>query len=132
MAPRTKLGLMLVLGCASAMAPPRPARASLAAPGLSAPRGALTNQKALADRVLPRTWVPLASTFELDPERPTPVRFLEQRYVAWRDNSGEWRVMDDACAHRLAPLSEGRVNRETDKSMFEGLELPTPGLSHSP
>ena len=62
----------------------------------------------------PRTWVPLASTFELDPDRPTPVRFLNQQYVAFRDNDGEWRVMDDACSHRLAPLSEGRIDREAN------------------
>lgn len=42
------------------------------------------------------------------------MRFLEQQYVVWRDNDGEWRVMDDACPHRLAPLSEGRVDRATN------------------
>ena len=62
----------------------------------------------------PRTWVPLASTFELMPERPTPVRFLGQQYVVFCDNDGEWRVMDDACPHRLAPLSEGRIDRDTN------------------
>ncbi|KAF2941917.1 hypothetical protein DAI22_03g382100 [Oryza sativa Japonica Group] len=30
--------------------------------------------------------------------------------VAWLDGGGEWRVVDDACPHRLAPLSEGRVD----------------------
>jgi len=63
---------------------------------------------------MPLTWVPLASDYELDPERPTPVRYLDKRYVIWRDNEGTWRVMDDACAHRLAPLSEGRIDRESN------------------
>jgi phenylpropionate dioxygenase-like ring-hydroxylating dioxygenase large terminal subunit len=62
---------------------------------------------------MPQTWVPLASDCELDPERPTPVRYLNQRYVIWRDNEGQWCVMDDACSHRLAPLSEGRIDRES-------------------
>lgn len=57
----------------------------------------------------------MASTFELEPDRPTPIRFLEQQYVAFRDNGGDWRVMDDACPHRLAPLSEGRIDREQDR-----------------
>lgn len=35
---------------------------------------------------MPTTWVPIASDHELDPERPTPVRFLNKRYVIWRDN----------------------------------------------
>ena len=63
----------------------------------------------------PRTWVPIASTFELIPDKPTPVRFMEQNYVAFQDNDGEWRVMDDACPHRLAPLSEGRIDRDANR-----------------
>lgn len=73
------------------------------------------NRKALSLTKFPRTWVPLASTFELNPDRPTPLRFLGQSYVTFRDNDGEWRVMDDACPHRLAPLSEGRIDRETNQ-----------------
>mmetsp|Transcript_75392 Transcript_75392/g.125702 ORF Transcript_75392/g.125702 Transcript_75392/m.125702 type:complete len:518 (-) Transcript_75392:38-1591(-) len=61
----------------------------------------------------PRTWVPLASSFELDPERPTPVRFLGRTFVLWQDNEATWRVFEDACPHRLAPLSEGRIDRAT-------------------
>ena len=72
----------------------------------------------------PRTWVPLASTLELDPNRPTPVEFLGQTYVTYRrssddDNKDEssspasWVVMDNACPHRLAPLSEGRIQQDT-------------------
>ena len=31
--------------------------------------------------------------------------------VAWYDRgAGEWRVFDDTCPHRLAPLSEGRID----------------------
>ena len=63
----------------------------------------------------PRTWVPFASTFELIPDKPTPVRFLDQSYVAFQDNDGEWRLMDDSCPHRLAPLSEGRIDREMNR-----------------
>ena len=62
----------------------------------------------------PRTWVPLASTWELEPDRPSPVEFLGYKYVVWRDNDNVWHAMDDACAHRIAPLSEGRVDRDTN------------------
>ena len=76
----------------------------------------LDNKAALAaGPAFPRTWVPIASTWELDPNRPTPVSFLGQRYIAYRDNKEQWVVMDDACPHRLAPLSEGRVDRENDR-----------------
>jgi len=74
------------------------------------------NREALAGApAFPRTWVPIASTWELDPDRPTPVSFLGERYVAYRDNGGNWVVLDDACPHRLAPLSEGRIDRANDR-----------------
>ena len=69
------------------------------------------NQRNLATVPFPRTWVPIASTMELDPNRPTPLQFMNQRYVTYQDNQNQWVVMDDACCHRLAPLSEGRVDR---------------------
>jgi pheophorbide a oxygenase len=50
----------------------------------------------------------------LDPDRPTPLEFLGQRYVTYRDNNHNWVVLDDVCPHRLAPLSEGRVDRATN------------------
>jgi pheophorbide a oxygenase len=74
------------------------------------------NRQALADAPpFPRTWIPLASTFELDPDRPTPLKFLNQDYITYRDNNEQWVVMDDACPHRLAPLSEGRIDREKNR-----------------
>jgi phenylpropionate dioxygenase-like ring-hydroxylating dioxygenase large terminal subunit len=65
----------------------------------------------------PRTWVPIASIYELDPNRPTPQLFLNQQYVCYQDQpSGQWIIMDDSCPHRLAPLSEGRINHSTSAS----------------
>ena len=98
------------------------ASAAASAPALATAAASRTatispQQRSLEERfgAFPRTWVPIASTFELEPDRPTPVKFLSQDYVAFRDNRGEWRVMDDACPHRLAPLSEGRIDRESDR-----------------
>jgi pheophorbide a oxygenase len=42
-------------------------------------------------------------------DRPTEVQFLGLSYVAYLGNNNEWVVADNACAHRLAPLSEGRI-----------------------
>lgn len=39
---------------------------------------------------------------------------ISYKYVVWRDNDNMWHAMDDACAHRIAPLSEGRVDRDTN------------------
>lgn len=30
--------------------------------------------------------------------------------VLWRDDSKTWRCFEDKCAHRSAPLSEGRID----------------------
>jgi nitrite reductase/ring-hydroxylating ferredoxin subunit len=56
-------------------------------------------------------WYPLAPVCDLDPRAPHGKTVLGLSVVAWYDRgAGEWRVFDDACPHRLAPLSEGRVD----------------------
>jgi len=32
--------------------------------------------------------------------------------VLWRDGSGKWRCFENACPHRAAPLSEGRIEKD--------------------
>lgn len=91
--------------------PPRGCEAAQTAPGYAP---AADNEADVWER-FPRSWVPIASEFELDPERPTPALFLGRNYVVWQDNDGEWRVMPDACPHRLAPLSEGRIDRTANR-----------------
>jgi nitrite reductase/ring-hydroxylating ferredoxin subunit len=44
-----------------------------------------------------------------DPSRPHPLELVGRKLVLWRDGGGAWRAHEDACPHRLAPLSEGRV-----------------------
>jgi phenylpropionate dioxygenase-like ring-hydroxylating dioxygenase large terminal subunit len=56
-------------------------------------------------------WYPFAPVCDLDPGAPHGKTVLGLRVVAWYDaGAGEWRVFDDACPHRLAPLSEGRID----------------------
>lgn len=74
-----------------------------------------------------RHWFPIASVHELDPDRPTPVRIDGLSLVVWHvpvkdaqpdkitgsfEDDG-WKVFADLCPHRLAPLSEGRIEKET-------------------
>ncbi len=44
-----------------------------------------------------------------DPARPTPVTLGGRQLVAWRHAAQGWVVQEDRCPHRLAPLSEGRL-----------------------
>ncbi|KAL6745255.1 Rieske [2Fe-2S] iron-sulfur domain-containing protein, partial [Haematococcus lacustris] len=48
------------------------------------------------------------------PPHPTPPAGKD--LVVWRDGSNTWRAFQDMCPHRLAPLSEGRV--EADGSLL--------------
>ncbi|GMH39522.1 hypothetical protein BSKO_07420 [Bryopsis sp. KO-2023] len=59
-----------------------------------------------------KNWYPVQFTRNLDDDRPNRIQLLGRWYVAWKGLSGNWNVMDDQCPHRLAPLSEGRVEKD--------------------
>ncbi|PZD74138.1 3-ketosteroid-9-alpha-monooxygenase, oxygenase component [Acaryochloris thomasi RCC1774] len=56
-----------------------------------------------------KQWYPLAVTELLDPKKPHAVQLLGKDLVLWRDGDKQWHCFEDACPHRLVPLSEGRV-----------------------
>ena len=49
---------------------------------------------------------------ELDDTIPHAFTLLGEPIVFWKDNAGEWQCVADKCPHRLAPLSEGRVDEQ--------------------
>ncbi|KAG2674590.1 hypothetical protein I3760_13G143400 [Carya illinoinensis] len=56
-------------------------------------------------------WYPVSLLEDLDPNLPTPFQLLGRDLVLWFDRSArEWVAFDDKCPHRLAPLSEGRID----------------------
>jgi phenylpropionate dioxygenase-like ring-hydroxylating dioxygenase large terminal subunit len=59
-----------------------------------------------------KQWYPVAVAEFLDLSRPHGIKLLGKDLVLWRDGSGKWRCFADACPHRLAPLSEGRVESD--------------------
>ena len=59
-------------------------------------------------RPLHQNWWPIAFVNTLNKDAPNAERVLNKDIVLWHDGE-EWRCMDDMCAHRFAPLSEGRV-----------------------
>ncbi|KAI7755663.1 hypothetical protein M8C21_031742 [Ambrosia artemisiifolia] len=57
-------------------------------------------------------WYPLMPVCDLDKRAPRGMKVLGLDVVVWWDkNQNEWRVFDDRCPHRLAPLSEGRIDQ---------------------
>ncbi len=56
-------------------------------------------------------WYPVHYVEDLDKSKPTPFALLGRNIVIWWDKTGDrWRVFEDKCPHRLALLSEGRIN----------------------
>ncbi|WP_071187835.1 Rieske 2Fe-2S domain-containing protein [Trichormus sp. NMC-1] len=58
-------------------------------------------------------WYPVHYVEDLDKSQPTRFTLLERDLVLWWDNHEQmWRAFLDQCPHRLAPLSEGRINED--------------------
>ncbi len=63
-------------------------------------------------------WYPVTPLEDLDPNRPTPVTILGIRLVIWKPKfSDGYQIFLDQCPHRLAPLSEGRIDDKTGDLM---------------
>ncbi|KAL5708535.1 hypothetical protein ACHQM5_019323 [Ranunculus cassubicifolius] len=57
-------------------------------------------------------WYPVAAVCDLDKRVPHARRIIGKDIVIWWDrNKDAWQVFDDSCPHRLAPLSEGRIDQ---------------------
>jgi phenylpropionate dioxygenase-like ring-hydroxylating dioxygenase large terminal subunit len=59
-----------------------------------------------------KQWYPVAVVDFLDPSRPHAIQLLGKDLVLWRDSLSKWSCFEDCCPHRLAPLSEGRVESD--------------------
>ncbi|WP_404785331.1 Rieske 2Fe-2S domain-containing protein [Altericista sp. CCNU0014] len=59
-----------------------------------------------------KQWYPVAVIEFLDPAQPHGLQLLGKEIAIWRDGTGKWQCFEDACPHRLAPLSEGRVEKD--------------------
>ncbi|NJK29744.1 MAG: Rieske 2Fe-2S domain-containing protein, partial [Acaryochloris sp. SU_5_25] len=81
-------------------------------------------------------WYPIALLEDLDPKRPTPITLLGQHYVIWQPrDSNQYLVFHDQCPHRLAPLSEGRIDDQTGQLMcsYHGWQFNAEGhCTHIP
>lgn len=57
-------------------------------------------------------WYAVAPVCDLDKRVPHGKRVMGIDLVVWWDrNETSWKVFDDRCPHRLAPLSEGRIDQ---------------------
>lgn len=81
-------------------------------------------------------WYPISPLEDLDPERPTAIVLLGNRFVVWKPRGADrYAVFVDRCPHRLAPLSEGRVDEQTGHLMcsYHGWQFDDRGIcTHIP
>lgn len=57
-------------------------------------------------------WYPVMPVCDLDKRIPHAKKVIGLDVVVWWDrNENAWKVFDDMCPHRLAPLSEGRIDQ---------------------
>jgi phenylpropionate dioxygenase-like ring-hydroxylating dioxygenase large terminal subunit len=78
-----------------------------------------------------RQWYPVYPLEDLAPNRPTGFELLGRRYVVWKPSGGrEFRIFLDVCPHRLAPLSEGRLDPDSGHLMcsYHGWQFDGEGL----
>ncbi|MGL5793903.1 MAG: Rieske 2Fe-2S domain-containing protein [Waterburya sp.] len=76
-------------------------------------------------------WYPLIPVEDLNPKRPTPITVLGLNLVIWQPGlSSTYRVFMDRCPHRLAPLSEGRIDEKTGNLMcsYHGWQFDAEGI----
>lgn len=71
-------------------------------------------------------WHPLFYLKDLSKTEPNRFTLLDEALVIWWEpGTSTWRVFKDQCPHRLAPLSEGRINGQGQ------LECPYHGWAFS-
>jgi len=78
-----------------------------------------------------QNWYPVSPLEDLDPERPTPVTVLGKQLVIWQSPLNQkYHVFLDLCPHRLAALSEGRIDEKTGNLMcsYHGWEFDDRGI----
>lgn len=77
-----------------------------------------------------RHWYPLLPIEDIELQKPTPVTLLGTPLVIWKPSSSQtYKVFLDRCPHRLAPLSEGRIDDKTNNLMcsYHGWQFEASG-----
>ena len=92
-------------------------------------------------------WIPIGSATSLYGLGPVEITVMGQRLVVWNDlenvkqkkkidpKMAKWSVMQDFCPHRLAPLSQGRIDPITKciECPYHGWQFDSDGkVTHIP
>ena len=75
-------------------------------------------------------WLPICSTSNIPTDLPQSIVLNGERLVVWKKpNSTDWSVMSDVCPHRMAPLSQGRIDPHSGciECPYHGQQFDTKG-----
>jgi phenylpropionate dioxygenase-like ring-hydroxylating dioxygenase large terminal subunit len=79
-------------------------------------------------------WYPLTPVVDLRQDYPTAITVLGVNIVIWKPRySQTYQAFVDQCPHRLAPLSEGRIDEQTGHLMcsYHGWQFDSQGICQS-
>ena len=79
-------------------------------------------------------WYPLTPIADLRPDYPIAATVLGVKIVLWKPRQAEtYRAFLDRCPHRLAPLSEGRIDEQSGYLMcsYHGWQFDQRGVCQS-
>jgi renierapurpurin 18,18'-hydroxylase len=95
----------------------------------------MTIQRALGDKIdlrrmgaHPDHWYPLAWSDEVKVGKTLACRFAGLSIVLYRGRSGAVHALENRCAHRQVPLSEGMVEGETLRCGYHGWRYDCAGV----
>lgn len=104
---------------------PRRARRARVAPAMTAVKEAAVEAPAFS---WVEQWFPVCWEVDFDDAKPFPFRVWDSELVMFRNAADRsFVVLDDKCAHRAAPLSEGRV---VQREGSDGVETVLACLYH--
>lgn len=78
-----------------------------------------------------QNWYPIFPLEDLEKNKPQSFTLLGQRLVIWKgEKHHKYNVFLDLCPHRLAPLSEGRIDENTGNLMcsYHGWQFNEKGI----
>ena len=61
-----------------------------------------------------KNWYPVSPISYLNPSIPNAIELLGKKLVIWKNNLGDWVVMDDVCPHKLIELSKGKIDSNAE------------------
>lgn len=72
-------------------------------------------------------WTVVAWPAEITHEKPLARTVMGDDLVLFRTSSGDAVALEDRCAHRLAPLSAGRIEHDGIRCMYHGVKFSPQG-----